>query len=68
MTIKDLINEAEKAGYMYVNDGVTTWDLDNFLDAMVDDEGDYTLHFDGLVYRYDEDGFEESVHCFYFTK
>lgn len=68
MKINDLIYKAEESGFTHVNDGATTWDLDNFLDAMTDDESDYTMHFDGRVYRYRSDGLEESVHCFFFEK
>lgn len=68
MTIQELIQEAQAAGFTQVNDGVDTWELDNFAEAMADDEGDYALHYNGNVYRYNSQGFEESAHCLKFSK
>ncbi|USG68550.1 hypothetical protein NDK47_27585 (plasmid) [Brevibacillus ruminantium] len=68
MTIQELIKEAKKAGFTMVSDGVEMWDLDNFLEAMQDDEADYSFHFEGIVRRYDERGYEESSPLFRFFK
>lgn len=68
MRIDELIHAAEEAEFTHVTDGSTTWDLDNFLDAMVDDEGDYVMHFDGRVYQYDADGYEEPTPRFFLEK
>lgn len=62
MTTKNFLNKVMEDGYTHVNDGVTTWDLDNFLDRLADDETYYTIYFDGRVYRDYEDGYEETVH------
>jgi hypothetical protein len=51
-----------------VDDGADTWDLENFAEAMQEDENDYALHYNGNVYRYKSNGYEESVHCFQFIK
>jgi|GEM_PF-7029462 len=68
MKIIELIQQAQEVGFNKVNDGAETWDIDSFADAMSDDEGDYALHHNGNVYRYNADGFEESAHCFKFER
>lgn len=66
MVIQEIINEAKQKGYTLVKDGANTWDIDNFEDEMHMYDGDYILDYNGACYRYNDNGYQESVPYFTF--
>lgn len=72
MKLYEVIQEARERGFTKVDDGAITWDIDNFEEYIIenvqDNSKEYSLHYNGNVYRFKEDGYQESVHVYRFFK
>lgn len=68
MKINELLLDASNQGFKTVSDGSDIWNLNNFLEDMLSDKHDYTMHDNGNIYRCNIKGNEEIIHRFFLLK